>query len=80
MIVRLSDFKSNGYRKLIGGSRYEPRKKTPCWAFAVRRATSAPTSAKPSRWSAKRRVRNDMGLTNVQVMVPFVRTLGRPSA
>ena len=54
VIVRLSDFKSNEYRKLIGGSRYEPRKKTRCWASAVRPATSAKTSAKPLRWNAKR--------------------------
>jgi pyruvate,water dikinase len=57
-----------------------PKKRTPCWASVARRATSAPTLAKPSPWNARpsSRVRNDMGLTNVQVMVPFVRTLGRP--
>jgi pyruvate,water dikinase len=53
VIVRLSDFKSNEYRKLIGGSRYEPEEETPCWASAARRATSARTSPRPSRWSAR---------------------------
>ena len=77
VIVRLSDFKSNEYRKLIGGSRYEPRKKTHAglpWCGALRERGSA----RPLPWSARpHRVRNDMGLTNVQVMVPFVRTLGQ---
>jgi pyruvate,water dikinase len=81
VIVRLSDFKSNEYRKLIGGSRYEPRKKTPCWASAARRATSARTSrGVRDGVRGHRRVRDEMGLTNVQVMVPFVRTLGQASA
>ena len=55
------------------------KKKTRCWASAAPRATSARSSARPSRWSARRckRVRNEMGLTNVQIMVPFVRTLGQ---
>ena len=77
VIVRLSDFKSNEYKKLIGGCATNPKKKTPCWASVAPRVTSARNSAKPLPWSAKRlkRVRNDMGLTNVEIMVPFVRTL-----
>ena len=54
VIVRLSDFKSNEYRKLVGGRATSPMKKTRCWVSAVRRATSAKTSAKPLPWSAKR--------------------------
>ena len=78
VIVRLSDFKSNEYRKLIGGSRYEPRKKTRCWAFAGARYISEDFGeAFAMECEGLKRVRNDMGLTNVQVMVPFVRTLGQ---
>ena len=80
VIVRLSDFKSNEYRKLIGGIALRARRREPdARASAARRATSAAISATPSRWSARRckRVRNDMGLTNVEIMVPFVRTVGQ---
>jgi pyruvate,water dikinase len=77
VIVRLSDFKSNEYRKLIGGSRYEPEEENPMLGFrgASRYISRDFSEAFAMECEAMRRVRNDMGLTNVQVMVPFVRTL-----
>ncbi len=79
VIVRLSDFKSNEYRKLIGGSRYEPEEENPMLGFrgAARYISAEFGEAFAMECEALRRVRNDMGLTNVQVMVPFVRTLGQ---
>ncbi|MDO8768620.1 MAG: phosphoenolpyruvate synthase [Burkholderiaceae bacterium] len=79
VIVRLSDFKSNEYRKLIGGSRYEPEEENPMLGFrgAVRYTSAEFGEAFAMECQAIKRVRNDMGLTNVQVMVPFVRTLGQ---
>jgi pyruvate,water dikinase len=79
VIVRLSDFKSNEYRKLIGGSRYEPEEENPMLGFrgAARYISADFGEAFAMECEALRRVRNDMGLTNVQVMVPFVRTLGQ---
>jgi pyruvate,water dikinase len=79
VIVRLSDFKSNEYRKLIGGSRYEPEEENPMLGFrgAARYVSKEFGEAFAMECEALRRVRNDMGLTNVQVMVPFVRTLGQ---
>ena len=79
VIVRLSDFKSNEYRKLIGGSRYEPEEENPMLGFrgAARYISAEFREAFAMECEALRRVRNDMGLTNVQVMVPFVRTLGQ---
>ena len=79
VIVRLSDFKSNEYRKLIGGSRYEPEEENPMLGFrgAVRYTSSEFGEAFAMECEALKRVRNEMGLTNVQVMVPFVRTLGQ---
>ena len=79
VIVRLSDFKSNEYRKLIGGSRYEPEEENPMLGFrgAVRYTSADFGEAFAMECQALKRVRNDMGLTNVQVMVPFVRTLGQ---
>jgi pyruvate,water dikinase len=79
VIVRLSDFKSNEYRKLIGGSRYEPEEENPMLGF---RGTSRYLSADfgpafAMECEALRRVRLEMGLTNVQIMVPFVRTLNQ---
>ncbi|WP_332815422.1 phosphoenolpyruvate synthase [Ramlibacter sp.] len=78
VIVRLSDFKSNEYRKLIGGSRYEPEEENPMLGFrgAARYISGAFQEAFRMECEALRRVREDMGLSNVQVMVPFVRTLG----
>ncbi|MBT0571163.1 phosphoenolpyruvate synthase [Curvibacter sp. CHRR-16] len=77
VIVRLSDFKSNEYRKLIGGSRYEPEEENPMLGFrgAARYISEDFGEAFAMECEALQRVRNEMGLTNVQVMVPFVRTL-----
>lgn len=77
VIVRLSDFKSNEYRKLIGGSRYEPEEENPMLGFrgAARYISAEFREAFLMECEALKRVRNDMGLTNVQIMVPFVRTL-----
>ena len=79
VIVRLSDFKSNEYRKLIGGSRYEPEEENPMLGFrgAARYISAEFGEAFAMECEALKRVRNEMGLTNVQVMVPFVRTLGQ---
>ena len=79
VIVRLSDFKSNEYRKLIGGSRYEPEEENPMLGFrgAARYVSDDFREAFAMECEALKRVRDDMGLTNVQVMVPFVRTLGQ---
>jgi pyruvate,water dikinase len=79
VIVRLSDFKSNEYRKLMGGSRYEPDEENPMLGFrgAARYISEDFREAFAMECEALTRVRNDMGLTNVQVMVPFVRTLGQ---
>jgi pyruvate,water dikinase len=82
VIVRLSDFKSNEYRKLIGGSRYEPEEENPMLGFrgAARYLNSDFAEAFAMECEALKRVRNDMGLVNVEVMVPFVRTLGQAKA
>ncbi len=79
VIVRLSDFKSNEYRKLIGGSRYEPEEENPMLGFrgAARYISADFGEAFAMECQALKRVRGDMGLSNVQVMVPFVRTLGQ---
>jgi len=77
VIVRLSDFKSNEYANLIGGERYEPNEENPMLGFrGAGRYVS--TSFRPCfelECAAIRKVRNDMGLTNVQLMIPFVRTV-----
>ncbi len=82
VIVRLSDFKSNEYRKLIGGSRYEPEEENPMLGFRGASRYLSPDFAEAfaMECEALKRVRNDMGLTNVEVMVPFVRTLGQAKA
>jgi len=79
VIVRLSDFKSNEYRKLIGGSRYEPEEENPMLGFrgASRYVSEAFGEAFAMECEALKRVRNEMGLTNVEIMVPFVRTLAQ---
>jgi pyruvate, water dikinase len=79
VIVRLSDFKSNEYRKLIGGSRYEPEEENPMLGFrgAARYISAEFREAFAMECEAMRRVRDEMGLTNVELMVPFVRTLGQ---
>jgi len=82
VIVRLSDFKSNEYRKLIGGSRYEPDEENPMLGFrgASRYISADFGEAFAMECEALKRVRDEMGLTNVQLMVPFVRTLGQAKA
>ena len=82
VIVRLSDFKSNEYRKLIGGSRYEPEEENPMLGFrgAARYINEDFREAFAMECEALKRVRNEMGLVNVEVMVPFVRTLGQAAA
>jgi pyruvate,water dikinase len=77
VIVRLSDFKSNEYANLIGGRQYEPHEENPMLGFrgASRYTDSAFSPCFELECRALRRVRGDMGLTNVQIMVPFVRTV-----
>jgi len=77
VIVRLSDFKSNEYRKLIGGSRYEPEEENPMLGFrgASRYLAKNFEDCFEMECLAMHRVREDMGLTNVELMVPFVRTV-----
>jgi pyruvate,water dikinase len=77
VIVRLSDFKSNEYANLIGGHQYEPHEENPMLGFrgASRYTDGAFAPCFELECRALRRVRDDMGLANVQVMVPFVRTV-----
>jgi pyruvate,water dikinase len=77
VIVRLSDFKSNEYANLIGGKNYEPHEENPMLGFrgASRYIDKVFRPCFELECRALKRVRNDMGLVNVQVMVPFVRTL-----
>ena len=77
VIVRLSDFKSNEYANLIGGAQYEPHEENPMLGFrgAARYADPAFRPCFELECAALRRVREQMGLRNVQVMVPFVRTV-----
>ena len=79
VIVRLSDFKSNEYRKLVGGSRYEPEEENPMLGFrgASRYIASDFAECFRMECEALKRVRDDMGLTNVEIMVPFVRTVNQ---
>jgi len=79
VIVRLSDFKSNEYKKLIGGSRYEPDEENPMLGFrgAARYLAEDFAEAFEMECMAMKRVREEMGLTNVELMIPFVRTLGQ---
>ena len=82
MIVRLSDFKSNEYANLIGGARYEPHEENPMLGFrgASRYVDPSFRACFELECRALQRVREDMGLTNVQIMVPFVRTLAEARA
>jgi pyruvate,water dikinase len=77
VIVRLSDFKSNEYKKLIGGSRYEPDEENPMLGFrgASRYISGEFSDAFAMECEALKRVRMDMGFSNVEIMVPFVRTV-----
>jgi pyruvate,water dikinase len=82
VIVRLSDFKSNEYANLIGGRHFEPIEENPMLGFrgAGRYAHPSFRRAFQLECRAVRRVREDMGLTNVEVMLPFVRTLAEADA
>lgn len=77
VIVRLSDFKSNEYAKLLGGERYEPTEENPMLGFrgASRYTGAAFRDCFELECRALRKVREALGLTNVEIMVPFVRTL-----
>jgi pyruvate, water dikinase len=82
VIVRLSDFKSNEYANLIGGKNYEPHEENPMLGFrgASRYIDKVFRPCFELECRALKRVRDEMGLTNVQVMVPFVRTLSEAQA
>ena len=82
VIVRMSDFKSNEYKKLIGGSRYEPDEENPMLGFrgASRYIAESFRECFRMEAAALKYVREDMGLTNVEIMVPFVRTLNEAKA
>ncbi|TDJ41913.1 MAG: phosphoenolpyruvate synthase [Gammaproteobacteria bacterium] len=77
VIVRLSDFKSNEYANLIGGQAYEPHEENPMLGFrgAARYLSPDFQPCFELECAALKRVRNEIGLTNVQIMVPFVRTV-----
>jgi len=76
VIVRLSDFKSNEYRKLVGGERYEPEEENPMlgWRGASRYVAEDFRQCFELECAALKKVRDELGLTNVELMVPFVRT------
>ncbi len=81
VIVRLSDFKSNEYANLVGGTLYEPHEENPMLGFrgASRYVSSSFAECFALECKAVRRVREEMGLTNVEVMIPFVRTVSEAS-
>ncbi|MFT6325662.1 MAG: pyruvate,water dikinase [Crocinitomicaceae bacterium] len=78
VIVRLSDFKSNEYANLIGGRLYEPTEENPMLGFrgAARYISKSFRDCFELECRAIKKVRNEMGFTNIELMVPFVRTLG----
>ena len=78
VIVRLSDFKSNEYKKLLGGERYEPDEENPMlgWRGASRYIAPDFKECFELECAAMRKVREELGLSNVELMVPFVRTIG----
>ena len=78
VIVRLSDFKSNEYKKLLGGERYEPDEENPMlgWRGASRYIAPDFKACFELECAAMRKVRDELGLANVELMVPFVRTVG----
>ncbi|HAK2656710.1 TPA: phosphoenolpyruvate synthase [Salmonella enterica] len=82
VIVRLSDFKSNEYANLVGGERYEPHEENPMLGFrgAGRYVAESFRDCFALECEAVKRVRNDMGLTNVEIMIPFVRTVDQAKA
>jgi pyruvate,water dikinase len=77
VIVRLSDFKSNEYKKLLGGERYEPDEENPMLGFRGASRYVAPTfrDCFELECEAMKKVRDELGLTNVELMVPFIRTV-----
>ena len=77
VIVRMSDFKSNEYRKLLGGEIYEPEEENPMLGFrgASRYIAHTFRDCFEMEVAAMKKVRNELGLTNVQIMIPFVRNL-----
>ncbi|MGB5855674.1 MAG: phosphoenolpyruvate synthase [Oceanisphaera sp.] len=77
VIVRMSDFKSNEYANLLGGDAYEPDEENPMLGFrgASRYISEDFRDCFAMECEAMKRVRNDMGFTNVEIMIPFVRTL-----
>ncbi|PBO40155.1 phosphoenolpyruvate synthase [Salmonella enterica] len=79
---RLSDFKSNEYANLVGGERYEPHEENPMLGFrgAGRYVAESFRDCFALECEAVKRVRNDMGLTNVEIMIPFVRTVDQAKA
>jgi pyruvate,water dikinase len=81
VIVRMSDFKSNEYANLIGGEIYEPSEENPMLGFrgASRYVSESFRPCFELECAALKRVRNDMGLTNVEIMIPFVRTVAEAS-
>lgn len=82
VIVRLSDFKTNEYANLVGGERYEPEEENPMLGFrgAGRYVSESFRDCFALECAAVKRVRNEMGLTNVEIMVPFVRTVEQAQA
>ena len=82
VIVRLSDFKSNEYANLVGGERYEPEEENPMLGFrgAGRYVSDSFRDCFALECEAVKRVRNEMGLTNVEIMIPFVRTVDQAKA
>lgn len=82
VIVRLSDFKSNEYANLVGGERYEPKEENPMLGFrgAGRYVSESFRDCFALECEAVKRVRNEMGLTNVEIMIPFVRTVSQAKA
>ena len=77
VIVRMSDFKSNEYANLVGGDQYEPEEENPMIGYrgASRYISEDFRDCFALECEAMKRVRNDMGLTNIEVMIPFVRTV-----
>ncbi len=82
VIVRMSDFKSNEYANLVGGDAYEPEEENPMLGFrgASRYISEDFRDCFALETEAIKRVRNDMGLTNVEIMIPFVRTLSEAAS
>ena len=82
VIVRMSDFKSNEYANLVGGRQFEPREENPMIGYrgASRYISSEFRDCFELECRAMKRVRDEMGFTNVELMIPFVRTLGEAEA